>query len=281
MARWRRKRRAAALLACTIATCIVLCGTAWAATVTVAAAGDIAKANNPGTAQRQTADVITSVIHPARVLVLGDAQYERGEYSQFLKSYHPTWGSFRSTSAPVPGNHEYETAGAGGYFQYFSSVLSAYGSAAADPKKGYYSFNLGDWHIVALNTNCSASGVNCSAERSWLKSDLQADGHTCELAFSHHPTKSFAQVLAGGGVELMLSGHRHTYERWDRVYGLPIRQLIVGTGGRSLGSPRSGADAGVRAYGVAELELRASDYSWSFLDVGGDERDSGSSSCRA
>jgi len=281
MDRWGRKRRAVAVLACSLAACIQLSGAASAASVTVVAAGDIAKPNSPGTAQRQTADLITSVIRPARVLVLGDAQYERGEYSRFLKSYHPTWGSFRSTSAPVPGNHEYETAGAAGYFQYFGSVLSAYGSTATDPKKGYYSFNLGDWHIVALNTNCSVSGVNCSAERSWLKSDLQADGHRCELAFSHHPTKSFAQVLAGAGVELMLSGHRHTYERWDRVYGLPMRQLIVGTGGRSLGTPRSGADAGVKAYGVAELDLNASDYSWSFLTVSGGVRDSGSSSCRA
>ena len=275
-----RSRRASfhVALACLLVG-VALPGVASAATVTVAAAGDIAKPNSPGTAQRQTANLITGVINPQRVLVPGDAQYERGEYSQFLNSYHPTWGVFRSITSPVPGNHEYETANAAGYFQYFSSVLSPYGSTATDPTKGYYAFNLGDWHIVGLNTNCSVSGVNCTSERSWLKSDLQADGHLCELAFAHHPSKSFASVLASQGVELMVVGHRHVYERWDNVYGLSIRQLIVGTGGRSLGSPRAEADAEVRAYGVAKLQLNATSYSWSFIDVGGKVRDSGSDSC--
>jgi hypothetical protein len=252
-----------------------------AETVTVAAAGDIAKANSPGTAQRQTASLITDVIRPARVLMLGDAQYERGEYSQFLKSYDPTWGRFRSTTVPVPGNHEYDTPSAAGYFQYFASVLSAYGPTAGDPHKGYYAFDLGNWHIVALNTNCSVSGISCSAQRSWVKANLQADGHTCELAIAHHPNKSFATVLAGQGVELYLNGHRHVYERWDRAFGSPIRQLIVGTGGKGLGSVRTAADAGVRAYGVAKLQLEDASYSWSFIDVAGKVRDSGTDSCHA
>ena len=278
MSRWRRTPLRLVLV-CSIVVGMTLPEVASAATVTVAAAGDIAKANSPGTAQRQTADLITGVIKPQRVLVLGDAQYEHGEYNQFLNSYHPTWGVFRSTTSPVPGNHEYETPNAAGYFQYFSSVLSPYGSTATDPTKGYYAFDLGDWHIVGLNTNCSVSGINCTAQRSWLKSNLQADGHVCELAFAHHPSKSFANVLASQGVELMVVGHRHVYERWDNVYGFSIRQLIVGTGGRSLGSPRAEADAEVRAYGVAKLQLNATDYSWSFIDVAGKVRDSGSDTC--
>lgn len=279
MAHAERMPRHLVALACSIAICIALPGTAAAATVTVAAAGDIAKANAPGTAQRQTANLITGVIKPQRVLVLGDAQYEHGEYNQFLSSYDPTWGVFRSITAPVPGNHEYETTNAAGFFQYFSSVLSPYGSTATDPKKGYYAFNLGDWHIVGLNTNCSVSGISCASEKSWLKADLQADGHVCELGFAHHPSTSFASVLASQGVELMVVGHRHVYERWDDVSGYSIRQLIVGTGGRSLGTPNAAADAEVRAYGVAKLTLNAASYSWSFIDVSGKVRDSGSDTC--
>jgi hypothetical protein len=269
------------VLAAIIAMLVWVAGAhgASAATVTVAAAGDIAKPNSPGSAQRQTASLVTDVIHPSRVLMLGDAQYERGEYSQFLRSYDPTWGAFRSITAPVPGNHEYETSGAAGYFQYFGSVLSAYGSTATDPKKGYYSFDLGDWHIVAVNTNCSVSGISCTAERSWLRSDLQADGHRCELVFGHHPTKSLASVAASEGAELYLNGHRHVYERWDRGFGLPIRQFVVGTGGKSAGPPKAAADAGFRGYGVLRLTLNATSYAWSFIDVGRTVRDSGSSSC--
>lgn len=258
---------------------VLLSGTAFADTVTVAAAGDIAKANSPGTAQRKTASLITDVIRPARVLVLGDAQYEHGEYRQFLNSYHPTWGVFRSTTAPVPGNHEYETTNAAGYFQYFSSVLAQYGSTATDPKKGYYSFNLGDWHIVALNTNCSVSGISCSTERSWLSADLQADTHRCELVFAHHANSSLAGVAASKGVELYLNGHRHAYERWDEGFGKAIRQFVVGTGGKSTGTPKSGADAKFKGYGVLKLQLNALDYSWSFIDVGRTVRDSGTGTC--
>lgn len=281
MARSRTSRRVFAVLAAALVIGAAVPGVASAATVTVAAAGDIARPNSPGTPQRQTADLITDVIDPARVLMLGDAQYQHGEYSQFQKSYDPTWGAFRSITAPVPGNHEYETSQASGYFTYFSSVLSGYGSNAGNWKKGYYSFDLGDWHIVGLNTNCKVTGVSCSTEKSWLKSDLNADGHLCEIAFTHHPNKSFASILSQRGVDLYLNGHRHVYERWDDPWGFPIRQLIVGTGGIGLGSVRSGADAGVRQYGVMELTLNATSYSWRFLDVNGNVRDSGSDTCRS
>jgi calcineurin-like phosphoesterase family protein len=266
----------------TIAVAIGVIGAAGpaavAASVTVAAAGDIAKPNAPGTAQTQTAGLITN-INPAKVLVLGDEQYDHGEYAQFLRSYDPTWGAFNSISAPVPGNHEYETPNAAGYFQYFSAVLGPYGATATDATKGYYSFNLGDWHIVALNSNCSI--VNCTAERSWLQQDLTADTHVCELAFYHHPTKRFPTTLAAQGVELSLTGHKHKYERWDHVFGLNLRELIVGTGGKSLGNVDPAADAGVKAYGVASITLNVASYSWSFIDVAGAVRDSGSDTCHA
>lgn len=167
------------------------------------------------------------------------------------------------------------------YFQYCSSVLSGDGATAGDPTKGYFSFNLGDWHIVVLNTNCSASGVNCGAQRSWLKADLQADGHLCELAIAHHPTKSLASIVASHGGELYLNGHRHLYERWDEGFGLPIGQFVVGTGGKSTGTPKPGADSGFKGYGVLKLQLNAANYSWSFIDVGRTVRDSGSASCHS
>ena len=115
-----------------------------AATVTVAAAGDISR-TSIGDPQTRTAGLI-SAMSPAKVLVLGDEQYEHGEYSNFLRSYGPTWGAFNAISAPVPGNHEYEVPNANGYFQYFAGVLGPYGATATDPAKGYYSFNVGDWH---------------------------------------------------------------------------------------------------------------------------------------
>lgn len=136
--------------------------------------------------------------------------------------------------------------------------------------------------MVALNSNCAAPGVSCPAQRSWLRSDLQADGHLCEIVFYHHAgQKSFATTAASQGVDLALAGHRHVYERWDRKFNLQLRQLVVGTGGRSLGTPATTADAGVKSYGVAKLTLNASSYSWQFIDITGAIRDSGSDACRA
>ena len=246
----------------------------------VAAAGDIAHADKPGTAQKQTAALITSRIQPQLVLALGDEQYEKGELAQFMKSYDPTWGAFRNITSPVTGNHEYETKDASGYFAYFKDRLSGRGASASDPKKGYYSFDQGDWHFVALNSNCKFA--SCPAQITWLKSDLAADNHRCALVFYHHPDQTgFAKTAAQGGADLVLSGHLHRYERWDNYKGLHIRQFIVGTGGRSSGTPDPRADSAVRAYGVLSLDLGASDYSWQFIDVGGRVRASGSGTCSA
>ncbi len=250
-----------------------------AATVTIATAGDIARVTI-GTPQKKTADLIGGM-RPAKVLVLGDLQYEQGEFSNFLQSYDPTWGAFNGIAAPIPGNAEYKTPNGAGYFQYFAGVLSRYGETATDPSKGYYSFNIGDWHVVALNSNCAQSGVSCTAQRAWLRSDLQADSHLCEVVFYHHADqKSFATTAASLGVDLALAGHKHYYERWDRKFNLHLRQLIVGTGGKSLGTPGTGADAAVKAFGVAKLTLSASSYSWQFVDITGAIRDSGSDACR-
>ena len=246
-------------------------------TVTIAAAGDIAR-SKPGTPQKQTAALITDVIHPSTVLMLGDSQYEHAAYNEYLKSYDPTWGAFKSITAPTLGNHEYETPGAAGYFQYFQAQLAPYGPTASDPHAGYYSFNVGDWHVVALNSNCGK--VSCPAQATWLKQDVAADGHLCEVVIYHHPNeRSFANAANAAGVDLILAGHKHTYERWNRLFGLNVREFVVGTGGDSSGAPRSNADAGAKAYGVLRLDLSPTGYGWSFIDVAKHVRDSGSDSC--
>lgn len=252
--------------------------TADAETVTVATAGDIAKIN-PETPQQQTADLISGM-GVSKVLVSGDEQYEHGELANFLQSYDLSWGVFNNIAAPVPGNHEYETPNAAGYFQYFADVLIPYGPTATDPTKGYYSFNLGDWHLVGLNSTCNAPGVSCSAQRTWLRADLEADSHVCEAVFYHAAgNKGIAKTSVSQGVDLLLASHRHVYERWDQKFGLDIRQLVVGTGGKSLGTPSSAADAGVKAFGVAKLTLDLTGYSWQFIDIAGSVRDSGSDTC--
>jgi hypothetical protein len=247
------------------------------AAVTVAAAGDIAKPGRPGNNQKQTANLITSM-HPDQVLMLGDAQYEHGEYAQFMNSYDPTWGAFKNITAPVLGNHEYETKDADGYFRYFASQLSGRGSKATDPKAGYYSFNVGDWHIVALNSNCHYA--SCGAQATWLKNDVASDSHTCELVMFHDPgRKDFETAAAAAKVDLVLAGHHHTYERWDRIHGLNVRLFIVGTGGESSGAPNPHADGKFKGYGVLRLDLGPTDYTWTYIAVGGQTKDSGSDSC--
>jgi predicted MPP superfamily phosphohydrolase len=247
-------------------------------TVTIAAAGDIARSGSPGKRQKQTADLIRSVIHPALVLMLGDAQYRHGEYAQFLRSYDPTWGAFKDITAPVPGNHEYETKDADGYFRYFADQLDGRGSTATDPHAGYYSFDVGDWHIVALNSNCHFA--NCGAQATWLRNDVASDDHLCELVMYHDPgQRTFENAAATAKVDLVLTGHLHRYERWDHLHASNLRLLIVGTGGDSAGPPDRHADAGFKGYGVVRLDLGATDYTWKFIEVGGQIRDSGSDSC--
>ncbi len=250
------------------------------ATLTVAAAGDIARRDSPGTPQKQTAALITNRINPQLVLELGDAQYEHGELAQFTKSYNPTWGAFKAITAPALGNHEYETGGASGYFAYFQSQLSGRQSTATSANAGYYSFDQGNWHFVALNSNCHFA--SCSGQATWLKNDLASDGSQCEIVFYQDPgTSVFTKAAAAGGAEFVLSGHLHRYERWNNFKGYHIRQFIVGTGGRSSGDPDPRADAEAKAYGVIRLDLFASSYSWQFIDVAGRVRDSGSDTCAA
>jgi hypothetical protein len=226
------------------------------------------------------------------IALLGDIAYDHGSYDDFASCFDPTWGPLRSRLRPAPGNHEYETKEASGYFTYFGGVAST-------PGEGWYSYNVGLWHVIALNSNCGAIHGGCegndSAELAWLVADLAAHPAECTLAYWHHPrwssgrhgssdlTDAFWNALAAAGADVVLFGHDHDYERMDPIDG--IRPFVVGTGGRSLyawpDSPLS--ETAVRAndtYGLLELTLGAAAYSWRFVPASGPFADSGQATCR-
>ncbi len=241
----------------------------------------------------------------ARVLALGDLQYETGSLESFLSSYDPTWGRHKSITSPVLGNHEYGTPDAAGYFDYF-------GEQAGDPAEGYYSLDVGSWHLIALNSNCKdlpvGTGIHGCAEGSpqneWLEEDLATHRARCTLAFWHHPRWSsgrhgdtapvaaFWVDLYRAGVDVVLNGHDHAYERFvpqdpggaaDEARG--IRQFVVGTGGAELYpfTTTAPATSEVRAddvFGVLEMSLHQDSYDWTFVAEPGESfSDSGTGRC--
>lgn len=255
-----------------------------------------------GTATRcrmkATSDLLLA-LDPIAVLTLGDNQYEDGALARFQASYDPTWGRLKAVTRPVAGNHEYATPGAAGHFSYF-------GTAAGDPAKGYYSYDLGAWHLIALNSNCAAVG-GCGAgspQGQWLAADLAAHPGVCTLAYWHHPRFSsgphgndatfqpFWETLAAAGADVVLNGHDHVYERFapqspagaaDPSQG--IRQITVGTGGKNLTSfPLVRANSEVRnasAFGVLEMTLHPNGYAWRFLSAEGAVLDEGATLCHS
>jgi len=268
--------------------------TAAAADPVFVGAGDIASCSR--TQDESTAKLLDGI--SGTVFAAGDNVYEKGTASEYTNCYGPTWGRHKNRTWPVPGNHEYETPGATGYYGY-------YGSRAGDPKKGYYSFNIGAWHAVMLNSNCSAVG-GCGAtspQGKWLRSDLAANPKTCTIAVWHHPrftsrrstpdglTNSLWHALYQYGADVVVNGHQHNYERFapqtpagaaDSSYG--IRQFVVGTGGAALvGFSTTMKNSQVRnsaTYGVLRLTLRSSSYDFAFVPIAGQSfRDSGSASC--
>ncbi len=262
--------------------------------VTIYAAGDIASCDNDN--DQHTADILKAT--NGQILTLGDSVYDAGRVSEFTNCFHPTWGAFKERIKPAVGNHEYITSGASGYFNYF-------GSNAGELGKGYYSFDYGQWHLIALNSNCSI--VNCgagSAQAAWLSSDLSAHKNSCTLAYMHHPRFSSGlehgndsaveplwQLLYDNDADVVLAGHEHNYERFspqtpsgtsDTAKG--IREFVVGTGGRSLyGFGITKANSQIRdntSYGVLKMTLLPSSYYWEFLPAAGYSfTDSGSDSC--
>jgi hypothetical protein len=247
-------------------------------------------------------------LKPDAFLLLGDLQYETGSAEDFAAYFEPAFGEFKSIMWPVPGNHEYFTRGARGYFDYFNGVGADSGRAGSR-RRGYYSFNLGSWHVVALNTNCAEIG-GCGARSpqvNWLRADLAANPARCTLAFSHSAPFSSGshgndpllrelwKVLHEGGADVYLAGHDHQYERFapldaagraDTVRG--IRSFVVGTGGKGLApilSVRPNSEVHDNEnIGVLLLTLRPDEYSWRFAPVPGLPRplnDSGRAACGA
>jgi hypothetical protein len=235
------------------------------------------------------------------VLPLGDLQYNSASASQIQASYDPSWGRVKSITRPALGNHE--PGNASGYFDYFNGS-GAMNGPAGERGKGYYSFNIGTWHLVALNSNCAS--VPCgpgSAQERWLRADLYANRNFCTLAYWHHPRFSsghdgnnvFMQAiwsaLYEGGVEVALSGHSHNYERFapmtasgkrDKLLG--VREFVVGTGGAfftGVGSAKPNSEVRQNhTFGVLRITLRPTRYSWSFTpEAGKSFSDSGSTDC--
>jgi acid phosphatase type 7 len=246
--------------------------------------------------QKYTSDLLVNKGY-AGVLAIGDLQYNSASLSQFQTVYDPTWGRVRSITYPAVGNHEYGQSNASGYFQYF-------GSRAGPAPKGWYSFDLGSWHLIALNSNCGRVGCGTGSEQeSWLRADLAAHATACTLVFDHHARFSSGhdgdntfmqpmwQDLYNANVELLLSGHSHDYERFapmnasgalDNTRG--VRQFVVGTGGAfftGIGSPH--ANSQVRqndTFGILQLTLRSTGYDWRFIpEAGKTFADSGSAAC--
>jgi len=232
----------------------------------------------------------------AAVLLLGDLQYEDGSYAKYQGSFDPSWGSLKPWTRPAPGNHDYVTPGAAGYYQYF-------GAAAADPAKGWYSYDLGSWHLIALNSNCGEIG-GCgpgSPEEAWLEADLAAHSAVCTLAYWHHPrfssgphgddpkTDAFWRVLYRYGADVVLAGHDHVYERfhrqtpWGAIDAEGPKQFTVGTGGKvltGLASPSANSAVFLASdFGVLRLTLQPSAYAWEFINPSGTVLDSGATAC--
>ena len=256
-------------------------------------AGDIASCH--GTGDEQTVLLLDTIA--GTVFTLGDNAYESGTAVEFADCYGPSWGRHLARTRPTPGNHDYRTAGAAGYFAYF-------GDRAGASASGYYSYDIGAWHVVVLNSNCvEASGCDVgSPQLDWLRHDLDAHPTRCTLAYWHHPRFSsgrhgdnaFMQpiwsLLVDYGVDLALTGHDHDYERFaplnaaGQVDPNGMRQFVVGTGGRSLrpvvaALPGSEVRSG-DAYGVLKLTLHPDGYDWAFIPVAGATfTDAGSGRC--
>ncbi len=275
----------------------------------IAAAGDIAcgssdpnynGGNGTATACRQkyTSNLLVGTGLTA-VLTLGDNMQSDPSPTGFATVYNPTWGRVKSITHPEAGNHDYGYSGAKGYYGYF-------GAAAGDPTKGYYSYNIGTWHVIEINSNCTKITGGCGAgspEETWVKSDLAAHPSVCTLAVFHHPRYSSGhdgdnlfmapifQDLYDANVDVVLSGHSHDYERFapqdnashlDNARG--ITQFVVGTGGAfftGFGSIKPNSQVHQNStFGVLELTLHPTSYDWRFVpEAGKTWTDSGSRSC--
>lgn len=257
-------------------------------TVTLSGAADIAKC--PGQAAA-TARLLAAI--PGTIFTAGDNVYPDGNAAVFNSCYGSTWGRLRSRTRPSPGNHDYLTAGAAAYYTYF-------GSAAGPRGGGYYSYDLGAWHIISLNSEVSANPG--SAQERWLRQDLAAHPTRCTLAYWHRPRFSSGELgaslsvqglwpaLYAAGAEVVVNGHDHDYERFalqtptgkaDPKAG--IREFVVGTGGAPLlplKTPVANSEFRYnKSHGVLSFTLSEAGYAWRFIAVSGAVIDAGYSNC--
>lgn len=264
-------------------------------TAVLVGAGDIADCKDLSGAEA-TAKLLVQI--PGTVMAVGDLAYPDGSKENFA-CYDKTWGRVKSRTRPAPGNHEFHAAGATPYFDYF-------GSAAGDPKAGYYSYELGTWHIVVLNSECKDVG-GCEAgspQEKWLRADLAAHPSACALAYWHKPlfssgsahgndltVKPLFQALHDSNADVVIGGHDHDYERFapqtpdavaDPARG--IREFVVGTGGknhRPFVEPKPNSELrDATAFGVLKLTLKPGAYDWQFIpEAGKTFTDSGTGTC--
>ncbi|HEX6252262.1 MAG TPA: metallophosphoesterase [Gemmatimonadaceae bacterium] len=256
-------------------------------------AGDIAGCESDG--DRLTAEILDTI--PGTIFTTGDHAYPTGTFQQFRDCYDRAWGRHKARTRPTPGNHDYMTAGARPYYNYF-------GDAAGQSGRGYYSYSLGPWHIIVLNSEISAR--RGSPQERWLRSELAANTNRCVLAYWHRPLFSSVRMerryrteilpiweaLYEAGADVVLNGHDHVYERFARQNpdgevddARGIRQFIVGTGGRSLypfgDQPARNSEARTNeTYGLLKLTLHDDRYDWEFITpLGAGFSDSGSTNC--
>ena len=248
----------------------------------------------------ETADTDTGLLLDGStdpIALLGDIGYPNGTAADLANCFDPVWGRHKPRIHPSPGNHEYLSANAAPYFAYF-------GAAAGDPTKGYYSYELGAWHIVVVNSNCT--NVACSAgsaQEQWLRQDLAAHPSSCTLAYWHHPLfnsghhgnatnmKPIWQALMDFNADVVLSGHEHGYQRWKPMNASGttvsngITEFIAGTGGTTLvgftnGKPANNVIRDAATPGVLKLTLRKSSFDWQFVPIAGKTfTDTGTASC--
>lgn len=290
------------LLACVLAALTAGPGAGQTRTVTLVGAGDIASCS-PDNNDSATARLLGNI--PGTVFTLGDNVYPYGSTANFRDCYDPTWGKYKKRTKPSLGNHEYYDANynmtteAGPYFDYFGARAGARG-------KGYYSYDRGAWHIVALNSNCGMVGgcESDSPQGRWLRNDLANNPSRCTMAYFHRPLYSTGTNVAGQDVkpfwsmlhdrkaDLIVNGHAHRYERFAPMTpngarsANGIREIVAGTGGAGGGEEISREDAPnlqrvkVGTFGVLKLGLRSDSYSWKFVRAAGKEfTDSGTTSC--
>ena len=284
----------AVLVACGVAALAAGPGVGQTATVTLVGAGDIASCSQNN--DSATAKLLGNI--PGTVFTLGDNVYPSGTITQFAKCYDPTWGRHKARTKPTLGNHDYNTNGSSAYFNYFGARAGARG-------KGYYSYDRGAWHIVALNSNCDKVG-GCgidSPQGRWLRNDLANNPSRCTLAYFHDPlyssgtgsnapeVKPFWNTLYNRGGDIILAGNAHRYERYAKITpggarsAKGIRQFIVGTGGEPGGDYNGPDHPDMQVMkrntpGVLKLNLRADSYAWKFVPVAGKTfTDSGTDPC--